>query len=147
MEREQLKRLTLFPIIILPLLLPFGCSKPPPSDLSPALTAAAASNNNGAAVSTAVSTEAQTEMPRPTGTPQQENCRAESIQNSINMRRTPNGDIIGCCLARGEEVEILEVDDSGEWALIEGIEKPAHRGWVKLSLFEISGNCENMPAG
>ncbi len=86
-------------------------------------------------------------MPRPTGTPQQENCRAESIQNSINMRRTPNGDIIGCCLARGEAVEILDVDDSGEWVLIEGIEKPTHRGWVKLSLLEISGDCENAPAG
>ena len=62
--------------------------------------------------------------------------------NSVNMRRSPSGDIIGCCLSAGEDVEIQKVDEKGEWALIEGIERPSHQGWVKLSLLNITGDCD-----
>ena len=37
------------------------------------------------------------------------------------VRRTPDGDIIGCCLADGEELKVLEISADKEWARIESL--------------------------
>lgn len=83
-----------------------------------------------------------TKQPSPTKTPQSKKCWAESTDNNINIRSGPGGGIIGCCLAKGEDVEIFSIDGSGKWALIEGIEKPAHKGWVSVRYLNISGDCQ-----
>jgi len=123
-----------------------GCRAKPPSDFFPALTSAAATSQSGSPGNLMDPTEEPTQTPSPSNTTEPEKCLAESISNNINIRRGPSGDIIGCCLAQSEKVEIQQVDVLGEWALIQGIEKPAHTGWVKLSYLKIMGDCKLLPA-
>ena len=78
----------------------------------------------------------------PASTPTPEKCLAEVTQNNINMRRGPDGDIIGCCLGSGEELEVLEFSADREWARIESVDVPAHRGWVDVRFLRLSGGCE-----
>ena len=119
-----------------------SCRGKPPSDFFPALTSAAATNQSGSSGNLIDSTEEPSQTPSLNNTTESEKCLAESISNNINIRRGPSGDIIGCCLAQGEKVGIQQVDVLGEWALIQGIEKPAHKGWVKLSYLKIMGDCK-----
>ena len=62
-------------------------------------------------------------------------------QNNINMRRGPDGDIIGCCLADGEELKVRDFSADEEWALIESLEVPAHQGWVDVRFLRLYGEC------
>lgn len=118
----------------------------PKENINPALTSAAATIATGSSNDHVLPTIQPAQPQTPTGTPRPEPCKAEARVNSVNMRRSPSGDIIGCCLSAGEDVEIQKVDEKGEWALIEGIERPSHQGWVKLSLLKITGDCDLLSA-
>jgi len=118
----------------------------PKENINPALTSAAATIESGSSNDQLLPTLPPAPTQAPTSTPKPGPCKAESRVNSVNMRRNPSGDIIGCCLSAGEEVKIQKVDEKGEWALIEGIERPSHQGWVKLSLLNITGDCGLVPA-
>jgi len=118
----------------------------PKENINPALTSAAATIESGTNNNQLLPTLPPIPTQTPTSTVKSGPCKAESKINSVNMRRNPSGDIIGCCLSAGEIVEIEKVDGKGEWALIEGIEKPSHQGWVKLSLLKITGDCGLAPA-
>jgi hypothetical protein len=78
----------------------------------------------------------------PAATPTPEKCLAEVTQNNVNLRRGPDGDIIGCCLGSGEVLEVLEFSADREWARIESVDVPAHRGWVDVRFLRLSGGCE-----
>ena len=119
-----------------------GCFRQPPSDFFPALTAAAATRIVLTSATPSYSTSTPALTPSPLSTGQALECQAEGTMNGINIRRTPGGDIIGCCVGLGEKLEIQKVDPFGEWVLIQGIEKPTHQGWVKLSLLKIIGDCQ-----
>lgn len=134
-------------LLIILILACVGCGKAAPVDFYPALTAAAATNGSGSPNAPQISTQSATQTPQPIITARPEKCLAESKENSINLRRGPSGDIIGCCLARGERLEIQQVDSTGDWALIEGIDRPSHQGWVKLSFLSIIGDCKMGIAG
>ena len=118
----------------------------PKENINLALTSAAATIASGSSNEQALPTLPPVQTLAPTSTPRPGPCKAEARVNSVNMRRSPSGDIIGCCLSAGENVEIQKVDEKGEWALIEGIERPAHQGWVKLSLLNITGDCAMISA-
>ena len=118
----------------------------PKENINLALTSAAATIASGSPNDQVLPTLPPAPTQALTSTPRPGPCKAESRVNSVNLRRGPSGDIIGCCLSAGEDVEIQKVDEKGEWALIEGIERPAHQGWVKLSLLNISGDCEMVSA-
>jgi SH3-like domain-containing protein len=118
----------------------------PKENINLALTSVAATIASGSSNDQILPTLAPTPSQAPTATPKTEPCKAESRVNSVNLRRGPSGDIIGCCLSAGEDVEIQKVDEKDEWALIEGIERPSHQGWVKLSLLNITGDCELVSA-
>lgn len=118
----------------------------PKENINLALTSAAATIASGSSNNQVLPTIPPAQTQTPTTTPRPEPCKAESRINSVNMRRSPSGDITGCCLSAGEDVEIQKVDETGEWALIEGIERPAHQGWVKLSLLKITGDCDLVSA-
>lgn len=114
----------------------------PKENINLALTSAAATITSGSSNGQVLPTLPPTPTQAPTTSPRPGPCKAESRVNSVNIRRSPSGDIIGCCLSAGEDVEIQKVDEKGEWALIEGIERPSHQGWVKLSLLNITGDCD-----
>ena len=118
----------------------------PKENINLALTSAAATVASGSSYNQELPTLPPAPSEAPTTTPRPGPCKAESRLNSINMRRNPSGDIIGCCLSAGEDVEIQKVDEKGEWALIEGIKRPSHQGWVKLSLLKITGDCDLVSA-
>ena len=119
-----------------------GCSSPTQSDFfreltSIAVTAGIQSTNRPIetlAATANFTTQVKTSVP--------EKCLAESRNDSVNIRNAPSGNIIGCCLAKGERVEIQLVDFSDEWALIKGIEKESHLGWVKASFLKPIGICK-----
>ncbi len=113
----------------------------PKENINPALTSAAATITGGSTNGQLIPTLPPAPTLAPVSTATLGPCKAESRVNSVNMRRNPSGDIIGCCLSAGEDVAIQKVDEKGEWALIVGIERPSHQGWVKLSLLNISGDC------
>jgi hypothetical protein len=127
----------LFMILALSALLS-GCFGPDPVN-EVALTVAAVQTENADGVQTQPTLAPS---PTPADTPTPGECLAEVTQNNINMRRTPDGDIIGCCLADGERVKVFEVSADDKWARIEGIEKPGHRGWVDTRFLLMSGGCE-----
>jgi hypothetical protein len=142
---EKLLHLKLFQVlsvIFLLLITSLSCGRTPQENINPALTSAAATIEGGSfnSSSTPTNTPAQTQIP--SITPKPEPCKAESKVNSVNLRNSPSGGIIGCCLAAGEDVEIQKVDEKGEWVLIKGIDRPSHQGWVKLSLLNITGDCD-----
>ena len=118
----------------------------PKENINLALTSAAATIASGSPTVQVLPTLPPAPTLAATSTPRPGPCKAESRVNSVNLRRSPSGDIIGCCLSAGEDVEIQKVDEKGEWALIEGIERPAHQGWVKLSLLNITGDCAQVSA-
>jgi len=122
-----------------------GCVKTTPSDFYDALTAVAATSEYQATLNPVPATETPTLTSGPLVTTQPEKCRAESSMDSVNIRSGPSGGIIGCCLAKGEKLEIQQIDPSGEWALIVGSDRPSHQGWVKLSLLKIIGECGMIP--
>lgn len=124
-----------------------GCGGTPTSDFFPALTSAAATRESSSLSTPTYRLEATVQTPPPTSMTEPETCRGKSKQNSINIRNGPSGAIIGCCLAEGENVEIQQFDASGEWALIKGIEKPTHQGWVMIKYISIIGDCEMAPGG
>ena len=128
----------LFMILALSALLS-GCLGPEPvNEVALALTVAAVQTENAVG-----SVTQPTLAPSPTAaaTPTRGECLAEVTQNNINMRRTPDGDIIGCCLADGEELKVFEVSADDEWARIESLEVPAHTGWVDTRFLLMSGAC------
>jgi len=118
----------------------------PKENINLALTSAAATIASGPSNSQVLPTLPPAPSQAPTTTPNPGPCKTESRINSVNLRRSPSGDIIGCCLSAGEDVEIQKVDEKGEWALIEGLERPSHQGWVKLSLLNISDDCDLVSA-
>ena len=125
--------------IFLLLIISLACGVVEPKEnINLALTSAAATIASGSSTQQALPTLPPAPTLAATTTPRSGPCKAEARVNSINMRRSPSGDIIGCCLSAGEDVEIQKVDEQGEWALIEGIERPSHQGWVKLSLLNIT---------
>jgi hypothetical protein len=119
-----------------------GCVKTSPSDFYAALTAVAITAEYQATLNPVHPTETPTLTPGPLATTQPEKCRAESIIDSVNIRSGSSGSIIGCCLAIGERLEIQQIDPSGEWAFILGVDRPSHQGWVKLSFLKIIGECK-----
>jgi hypothetical protein len=104
-----------------------------------ALTVAAVQTENAVG-----SVTQPTLAPSPTvaDTPTPGECLAEVTQNNINMRISPGGGIIGCCLADGERVKVFEISADEEWVRIEGIEKPGHNGWVDTRFLLMSGACQ-----
>ena len=128
----------LFMILALSALLS-GCLGPEPvNEVALELTVSAVQTENAVG-----SVTQPTLAPSPTAaaTPTRGECLAEVTQNNINMRRTPDGDIIGCCLADGEELKVFEVSADDEWARIESLEVPAHTGWVDTRFLLMSGAC------
>ncbi len=124
-----------------------SCNTSKPEDeFSPALTAAAATMQSGVISTPVLSASTPTHIPVQTTIMPTGPCSAAANVNSINIRRTPSGDIIGCCLAKGEKVEIREIDGNGQWALISGIDCPSHQGWVKLRLLKTTGECSLLSA-
>jgi len=129
--------------IFLLMIISLACGTVEPKDnIDLALTSAAATITSGAPSDLILPTLPPAPTLVPTITASPGTCTAEGRVNSINMRRSPSGDVIGCCLSAGEDVEIQEVDEKGEWALIAGIEKPSHQGWVKMSLLNVTGTCD-----
>ena len=125
-------------LLALPVLLP-GCAQPPQvNEVALALTVAAVQTENAAGV---VTQPTLAPSPTPADTPTPGECLAEVTQNNINMRRTPDGDIIGCCLADGEELKVRDFSGDKEWALIESLDVPAHRGWVDVRFLRLYGEC------
>jgi len=133
--------------LILLLIISLACGiVEPKENINLALTSAAATIESGPSNNQFLPTIPPAPSQAPTTTPKPGPCKAESRVNSVNMRRSPSGDIIGCCLSAGEDVEIQKVDEKGEWALIEGIARPSHQGWVKLSLLNLTGDCDLVSA-
>lgn len=125
------------PLLVLAALLS-GCFGPEPiNEVALELTVAAVLTQS--AVPQTQPTLAPTLTPASTPTP--EKCLAEATRDNINMRRNPEGDIIGCCLGSGEELEVLEFSGDREWARIESVDVPAHRGWVDVRFLRLSGGC------
>jgi hypothetical protein len=129
----------LFMILALAALLS-GCIGPEPvNEVALELTVSAIQTENAGGVQTQ-----PTLAPSPTAaaTPTRGECLAEVTQNNINMRISPDGGIIGCCLADGERVKVFEISADEKWARIEGIEKPGHNGWVDTRFLLMSGACQ-----
>jgi len=122
-----------------------GCVKTSPSDFYDALTAVAATVEYRSTLNPVPATETTTLTPGPLATTRPEKCLAESSIDSVNIRSGPSGGIIGCCLGKGEKLEIQQIDLSGQWALIVGLDRTSHQGWVKLSLLKIIGECGMIP--
>ena len=128
----------ILPLLALAALLA-GCARPEPLDeLAIALTVAAVQTQ------TAVPQTQPTLAPTltPAATPTSEKCLAEATRDNINMRRGPEGDIIGCCLGNGEALGVLEFSADREWARIESVDVPTHQGWVDVRFLRLSGGCE-----
>jgi hypothetical protein len=129
----------LFMILALAALLS-GCFGPEPvNEVALELTVSAIQTENAGGVQTQPTLAPS---PTPADTPTPGECLAEVTQNNINMRISPGGGIIGCCLADGERVKVFEVSADDKWARIEGIEKPGHNGWVDTRFLLMGGGCE-----
>jgi hypothetical protein len=116
-----------------------GCAQPPQvNEVALALTVAAVQTENAAGT---VTQPTLSPSLTPAATPTPGECLAEVTQNNINMRRAPEGDIIGCCLAAGEELKVRDFSADREWALIESLDVPAHRGWVDTRFLRLYGDC------
>jgi PIN domain nuclease of toxin-antitoxin system len=116
-----------------------GCAQEPQvNEVALALTVAAVQTENAAGT---VTQPTLAPSPTPVDTPTPGECLAEVTQNNINMRRDPEGVIIGCCLADGEELKVRDFSADREWALIESLEVPAHRGWVDVKFLRLYGDC------
>jgi hypothetical protein len=122
-----------------------SCSQPPQKDFRPALTASAVALNPQSTNIPKVAGTA-TLRPRPTNTPRAF-CWGEGKDNGINIRRSPGGDIIKCCIGKGEDLRVTMIDGSGKWALVEGIDRPDHQGWAALSYIKLAGDCSTVLAG
>jgi SH3-like domain-containing protein len=117
-----------------------GCAQEPQvNEVALALTVAAVQTENAEGT---VMQPSLTPSLTPADTPTPGECLAEVTQNNINMRRGPDGDIIGCCLADGEELKVRDFSADEKWARIEGIEKPGHNGWVDTRFLLMSGACQ-----
>ena len=88
-----------------------GCFREPPSDFFPALTAAAATMQSGLSGSPTALTETATQTPISTTEPAKVPGRKPEQQRQYPQRASWS--IIGCCLALGENVEIQQIDSSG----------------------------------
>jgi len=104
-----------------------GCAQEPRvNEVALALTVAAVQTENAAG---SVTQPTLAPSPTPAGTPTPGECLAEATSNNVNLRRDPDGAIIGCCLADGEELKVRDISADKKWALIENLEVPAHRGF------------------
>lgn len=148
MSKIQFLKICFFCILFSSLIIvTVGCGGTPTSEFFPALTSAAATSQSGLSGNPTHIQASSTQTLPPISTTEPQTCLGKSKQNSINIRNGPSGAIIGCCLAEGENVEIQKFDASGEWALIKGIEKPTHQGWVMFKYLTIIGDCALTPAG
>lgn len=77
---------------------------------------------------------------KPTNTKTSSTCTGYGNDNGINIRKSANGAIIGCCIGTGDKVTIYEVDSSKKWARIKS--ERGHEGWVSLKYINISGQCD-----
>jgi hypothetical protein len=128
----------LFMILALSALLS-GCFGPDPvNEVALELTVSAIQTENAGGVQTQPTLAPS---PTPADTPTPGECLAEVTQNNINMRRTSDGDIIGCCLADGEELKVRDFSADRKWAQIESLEVPTHRGWVDVRFLRLYGDC------
>jgi len=128
----------LFMILVLSGLLA-GCFGPKPvNEVALELTVSAIQTENAGGMQTQPTLAPS---PTPADTPTPGECLAEVTQNNINMRISPDGGIIGCCLADGEELKVLQISADDEWARIESLEVPAHTGWVDTRFLLMSGGC------
>ena len=86
--------------------------------------------------STDLESEAETESAA-----DQSICIGTANDNNINLRNTPDGLIIGCCLRKGEEVELLNRDEKTEWLYVHSTTNPAHEGWVPARYIDRDISC------
>ncbi|MGV8025602.1 MAG: protein kinase [Anaerolineaceae bacterium] len=77
---------------------------------------------------------------KPTSTSTSKTCIGYGNDEGINIRKSANGLIIGCCLGTGMKVTIYEVDSTGKWGRIKS--EKGHEGWVSLQYINISGTCD-----